>query len=530
MKLDHYEMRTLNSLPYRIFRYLLILLVLAALVPARASIQPVYNVKDFGAKGDGATLDTDAINNAIEAASAQGGGTVFFPSGVYPSFSIRLKSNIRLYLDLGCTLLAASPDDYPGFGYDQAEPNVWGDSLKYQDFGHSHWKNSLIWGIGLENIVIEGHGLIYGKGLQKWGNPKPGLGNKTIALKECRNVTIRDISILQGGHFGILPTGVDNFTIDNVKIDSNRDGINIDCCRNVRISNCFINTPNDDAIVLKSSYGLGYARATENVTIVNCHVSGYDMGTMLDGTFQTTQEMAPDKGGVTGRIKFGTESNGGFKRISISNVTFSHCRGLALETVDGGNIEDVTISNITMHDIVDSGIFIRLGSRLRGPDGVLLGKTSRIIISNVTFTGVPPRYCAMVMGIPGHPVEDVVFNNVKMKVEGGAPALQANIEVPENEKGYPDPMYFGLLPAHGFFVRHAAGIQFNQIEIKTEKPDGRPAFIFDDVERSSLNRITVSRSQNVPAMVLKNVNQLKIDNFEGIKNQEVSVKESLKLR
>jgi len=487
----------------------------------QAAIQPVFNVKDFGAKGNGTDLDSDAINQAINAASDNGGGTVYFPAGTYPSFSIRLKSNIRLYLETGCTLLAADPADYPGKGYDPAEPNVWNDSVEYQDFGHSHWQNSLIWGTGLENIVIEGQGQIDGKGLMKFGRRTPGLGNKTIALKLCRNVTIRDVRIFRGGHFGILPTGVDNFTIDNVKIDSNRDGINIDCCKNVRISNCNINTPNDDGIVLKSSFALGYARSTENVVITNCHVSGFDLGTMLDGTYQTTQLFAPDKGGVTGRIKFGTESNGGFKNITISNITFTHCRGLAIESVDGAILEDVTISNITMRDIVDSGIFIRVGSRMRGPDGVAVGKTNRILISGVTIEGVPPRYCAMIMGIPGHPVEGVTLNNITMKVKGGAPSSQVSVEVPENENGYPDPMYFGDLPAYGLFIRHAANLHLNQIDIRLSEKDPRPAIVLDDVRNITLSKMSVDLESGGPAVILKKVNQVKINNFDGIANELV---------
>ena len=113
-----------------------------------------------------------------------------------------------------------------------------------------------------------------------------GSGNKAIALKLCRNVLLRDVSILNGGHFALLATGVDNLTIDNVKIDTNRDGFDIDACRNVRISNCSVNSPNDDAIVLKSSFALGYARANENLTITNCLVSGYDIGSLLDGSYK----------------------------------------------------------------------------------------------------------------------------------------------------------------------------------------------------------------------------------------------------
>lgn len=347
-----------------------------------AQSRPVqYNIRDYGATGDGKTLDTHAINKAIDAAAAAGGGTVYFPAGTYVSFSLHLKSNIALFIDQGATLLAAdSPTDSSG-GYDAPEANA---SDKFQDFGHSHWHNSLIWGERLENISILGTGIIYGKGLTRGGNPRPGIANKAIALKLCRNVIIKDITILYGGHFGILATGIDNFIIDNVKMDTNRDGIDVDCCRHVRIANCTINSPWDDAICLKSSYALGFARATENVTITNCQVSGYDRGTFHNGTYQRKEaHLVPDKMDVTGRIKFGTESNGGFKNITISNCVFDYCRGIALETVDGGILEDVTITNITMRDIVNSPFFLRLGARMRGPEGTPVGVLRRVKISNV---------------------------------------------------------------------------------------------------------------------------------------------------
>src|SRR5208282_2065095 len=172
------------------------------------------------------------------------GGTVYFPAGSYLCHSIHLKSKIALYLDRGATIVAAdSPaPGSSGPAYDAAEPNTWDH---YQDFGHSHFHNSLIWGKGLS---------------RGWGaGPKAedsGVGNKAISLKNCRNVTLRDFSILHGGHFGILATGVDNLTIDNLLIDTNRDGMDVDCCRNVRISNCSVNSPWDDAICPKSSFAL----------------------------------------------------------------------------------------------------------------------------------------------------------------------------------------------------------------------------------------------------------------------------------
>ena len=201
------------------------------------STPTLFDVTKYGATGDGQTLDSPAINKAIEACSQAGGGTVYFPPGNYLSGSIRLKSNVALNIDFGATIVAA-PNNINA--YDAPDPNPWNKPIAYADFGHCYWKNSLIWAIGQENIAIVGLGTIDGHNLS-CGVVKPGQGNKSIGLKLCRNILIRDITIKNGGWFSILPTGCDNMVIDNVKIDTNRDGINLDCCRNVRLANCTIN-------------------------------------------------------------------------------------------------------------------------------------------------------------------------------------------------------------------------------------------------------------------------------------------------
>src|SRR5205814_4089585 len=189
-----------------------------------AGFAGIYDVRGFGARGDGKTVDTPAINKAIAAAAEAGGGTVRIPAGTYLCFSIHLKSKVSLYLDHGATILAAENGE--GGSYDAAEPNPWD---KYQDFGHSHWHNALIWGEGLNDVAILGPGLIWGKGLTRGrGETGAGVGDKSISLKNCRNVTIRDVSFLHAGHFGILATGVDNLTVDNVMMDTNRDGMDFD--------------------------------------------------------------------------------------------------------------------------------------------------------------------------------------------------------------------------------------------------------------------------------------------------------------
>jgi polygalacturonase len=506
----------------------------------------VYDVRAFGARGDGKTLDTAAINKAIEAAAAAGGGTVNFSAGTYLSVSIRLRSNITLQLNQGATILAA--ERVAGkVEYDLPEPNEWD---MYQDFGHSHWQNSLIWGIGLENVSIVGPGLINGKGLTRRSprarrvnqpgdrpvtlggetgahpqsplgedddpNVMNGFGNKAISLKLTRNVLLRDFSILNGGHFALLATGVDNLTIDNVKVDTNRDGFDIDASRNVRISNCSVNSPNDDAIVLKSSYALGFARATENVTITNCLVSGYDIGSLLDGTFKRNVKEAPDRDGPTGRIKLGTESNGGFKNITISNVVFDHCRGLALETVDGGVLEDVTITNITMRDVTNSPIFMRLGKRMRGPDGTPVGQLRRVNISNIVAYNADPRYASIIAGIPDHHVEDIKLTNTRIFYRGGGKREIADREAPERESNYPEPSMFGELPAYGFFIRHAKGVSLSNVEISYLSEEFRPPFVLDDVNGVSFNHVTAQKAGDVPTFVLRNVLDFTTHGTKGI--------------
>ena len=489
--------------------------LLCALVPWHADgpgRAPVFDVKSYGASGTGAAADTAAINNAIAAASKAGGGTVYFPAGTYLSGSIHLRSNIGLYLDHGA-VLKASPDPA---AYDEAEPNQWS---QYQDFGHSHWRNSLIWGEGVENVSVSGPGLIDGTALTREADQR--IGNKAISLKLSRNVTIRGISMLLCGHFAILATGVDNMVIDGITIDTNRDGIDVDASRNVRISNVTVNSPWDDAIVLKASYGLGFARDTEDVTITNCFVSGYDMGTVLNGTYGRTGPAAPDKGGPTGRIKLGTESSGGFKNITISNCVFERSRGLALETVDGGSLEDVAVSNITMRDVGNSPIFLRLGRRMRSPEGTPIGTLRRVNISDVVVYNADSRSASLITGIPGHDIEDVKLNNIRILYQGGGTRVQAALAPPEGETEYPEPMRFGPMPAYGFFVRKVNGIEFNNVEVGYLQEDLRPAFVLSGVAHSEFNHVKAQHAPDVPSFDLRDVKDFATWHVRGIPDTHV---------
>lgn len=509
----------------------------AAAPPALAH---VFDVHTYGAKGDSTSLDTDAINRAIDAAAAARGGTVYFGPGVYSAFSIHLKSNVTLYLDHGATLLAASPAEHPtASGYDAAEP---GPGNKFQDYGHSHWHNSLIWGENIENVAIEGPGRIDGSGLARnISRDTPGAGNKAIALRLARHVLLRDFSILRGGHFGILATGVDDMTIDNLVIDTNRDGIDVDDCRVVRIANTVVNSPNDDAIVLKTSYALGELRGTEDVVLTNSVVSGYDVGSVLDGGYRPFTEGGTNRDGPTGRVKLGTESNGPLRNITISNVVFDNCHGLALESVDGADVEDITISNLTMRHVWTAPLFLRLGSRMRGPAGFPVGTFRRVTISNVIASDVDPRYASSITGVPGHPITDLRLSNIRILYRGGLTLEQAAAQpaemvrtgprsaggareayaVPEMESAYPEPSMFGLLPAYGFYIRHVTGLVMDGVDVGVEKDDTRPALVLDDVRDAELEGVRAQKIGTTPTLVLRNVDDLRLLHSRPIEDLHV---------
>ena len=491
-----------------------VFILLFSIVGIASAQTPVLDVRKYGAKGDGKNMDTKAIDKAIDAANAAGGGTVYFPAGDYLSVTIHLKSNVAIYLDQGSTIVAATTGE--SVQYDLPEK---GENEIYQDYGHSHFHNSLIVGENLHDISITGPGRIWGNGLVKdEGKPgqNEGFGNKTLALKLCRNVTLKDFTISHGGWFCFLLTAVDNATIDNIKMDTGREGIDLISSKNVHISNCTINAPGDDALVLKCDYSLNYPRALENVTITNCQVSGYNEGSFLDGTFLKNGRKNP-----MGRIKLGTESNGGYKNITITNCVFDHCRGLALETVDGAALEDITISNITMRDIGNSPIFIRLGARQRGPKDFPYSKLHRVIISNV-IAYVTGDQGAIISGIPGHDIEDLTLDNIHLYFKGGGTKEQAGREVPALIKNYPEPDAFGITPAYGFFIRNVKDLKMSNIDVSYQNDDLRPAFLLDNVDDADFQHIRAQRPEGAPVFQLNQVKNFNLFNSSQLPNTKLA--------
>ncbi len=432
-----------------------------------------FNVKIYGATGDGKTMDTEAINKTINACSNAGGGKVLFPSGgTYLTGSIHLKSNIVYEIEKGATVLGA-PNGINA--YDHPEPNEWD---KYQDFGHSHYHNSLMWGENVENISFTGGGEINGGGIARSTVPA-GDGNKAIAIKGGNNIYFQNIKINQGGWFAIILNNCRNINIDSVIVHTNRDGIDLMSCSDVAIRNSEIHSDRyengeikggDDAIGIKSDYALGRKINSENIIIENCVVSS---------------------GGANG-IQFGSETVGNFKNITVKNVTIERANkaGIGITSNDGAVIEDVAYINIRMSK-VQTPFFILISDQGRSPENPKPGK-----IKNILFEDIVAEDCygyekkrvstATISGLPGYTVDNVVFKNVSITYKGGGSKEDAQIKPPYMRKtdsgvSY-SPRGMGKRPASGFYIRHARDIKFENLKIHFEKSDYRPIFVLNDVK------------------------------------------------
>lgn len=502
-------------------------LVALALVflPAAALAEPAeFNVRDLGAKGDGVALDSPAINQAIEKAAAVGGGRVLVPAGKYLCGSIRMKSRVELHLAKDAVIVA---DEWDSKNYDPTEPFT---PPAYQDGGHTYFHNSLIWGENLEGVSITGEGLIDGGGLTTWKgelNKKLGFGkgsqgemaaapvdpdnptyaaNKAIALKLCKNVVIRDISILKGGWFAIITTGCDDVLMENLKIDTNRDGIDIDACVNVRVKSCKVNAPMDDAICPKSSYALGYARVTENVTIEDCEVSGFDVGSMLDGTRR------PDpKDHRNGRIKFGTESSGGFRNCVVRNCTFIDSMGFTLQMVDGGIIENIEASNLKMRNVKNYALYIVTGKRNRTPDLKTVSTMKNVRISGVEADGVDAMSGIQIFGMPEQPIENLSLSDIRIRSNGGGTAADAGRSPKDLGTQYPDPSGKPRMPAYGIFARHVKGLKLANMDFSLAATDMRPVAQFENISGLVVENFRGQVGEGVPfAKIGPNVTAIQV--------------------
>ncbi len=413
---------------------------------APLAAKEAFDVTGFGATHGGAQLDTEAIQKAIDKCAESGGGMVYFPAGSYLSGGLRMRSHVHLYLDAGAILLGSKRlEDFP-----VTRPSI-------RSYTDNYTERSLIYGEGVADVGIHGQGTLDGQGAAYEGPYK--VRPYMIRITSSKDVTIGDVTIRNSPMWVQHYLACDNVIIRGIRVHSrvnaNNDGIDIDGCHGVSISDCNISS-GDDAIVLKSTLD----RATRDVAITNCVLSSH-----------------------CNAFKLGTESNGGFENIVLSGCTMYDTRlsGIAIEMVDGGLLDGVHVSNITMRD-VKSTIFIRLGNRARpfaeGDAKPGVGRLRNIQISNVRARGASTIGCA-ISGIPGHNIENVSIDSVHLSFEGGV--SDGPDSVPENEAQYPEHKMFGILPAYGFFCRHVRNIRFRGVQTDFEKRDTRPALVADDV-------------------------------------------------
>jgi polygalacturonase len=463
----------------------IMLLLLATTLFAQLNSLSIYNVKDFGAIGDGNTLETNALQKAIEECSVSG-GTVYFPPGKYLTGSLELKSNVDIHISVGAIILGSTNiSDYKEF------------IPQMKSYNDAFLKHSIFYAEKAENISIRGEGTIDGQGsaFKVTTREKPErYKNRPYVIRfvECKNVRIENVTMQNSAMWMQQYLACEDLFIRGIRVynhaNQNNDMMDIDGCKNVIISDCIGDT-DDDGITLKStSFAI-----TENVVITNCVISSH-----------------------CNAIKLGTESHGGFRNITISNIVvkpskdkepiYGHQQGISgitLGMVDGGILEGVTISNIIIEG-THVPIYMRLGNRARKfydeqpKPGV--GTFNNVMISNVIATDVQSSIGCSITGIPNHNVQNVSLNNISIEFPGGGSIEDAKKILPELEDHYPESTKWGNLPAFGFFIRHADNVSLNNIEIRLKNSDARPALVCDDVKFltiAGLKTDAASQSKNV---------------------------------
>jgi polygalacturonase len=432
---------------------------------------PVFNVKSYGAAGNGTHNDTSAINKAIAAANAaSAGGIVEVPSGTYLSAnSIHLLSNVTIQLDAGSTILGSGAKTY-----DAAEPNA---NDKYQDFGHSHFHDAMLWGDRLTNVGFTGSGTIDGGGHLIPGNPARGQADKIISLTRCDGLTLSGITLRRGGHFAALVNGCTNVVSDHLTIATtgNRDGWNIISTTHVTITDIKI-AANDDALVFKSDWALGQ-------TLPSGHVS-------VDGAVLSAQ--------CCNALMFGSETCGPFTDYTFDHIAITGAgkSGLGMVSMDGADISDVHYSNVTMSG-VSSPIMEKIGNRLRCGGSPSPGHISNITYTNVTGSGsTSPQYSPTLWGLDAtHRVTGVTFDGVNLTLPGGSGAVGTG--VPSNSSDY-NPDSIGPRPAYGWYLHDVDGIQFTNSSVRLAADDARPAVIANAAGTVDFSGFTAQRGSKSP--------------------------------
>ncbi len=437
------------SLAGRIALAALLLTAAPAVAPAALTLPAAGR----GVVGDGATLNTAAIQKLIDEASAQGGGTVAFAAGRYLTGTIQLKDGVTLRLEAGAVLLGSTR----AADYRNLDPFTAGDGIP---LGYA-----LIVADGAKNVGIEGAGTIDGQGRELRAAQSPFTVRPFLMRwLRCANVTVKDVHLTNPGAWTLNFFQSRGITVERVTIRTratglaNNDGIDLDSCDGAVIRDCDIDS-GDDALCFKATSPL----PSRNITVANCRLST-----------------------KCNAIKLGTESLGGFENITVTGCTLANIgmAGIAIYEVDGGDLRHVTVSDIAM-DGVAVPISVRLGARLKvfraGDQPKPVGTLRDVTIRNVRATGT--RLIGLLInGLPGHPVENLALENIAIALPGGGTAEQAQIQLAEKENAYPEFSMFGrVLPASGFYLRHARGVTLKDVRTTPAVADARPERIFIDV-------------------------------------------------
>lgn len=461
-----------------------------------------YNILDFDAVGDGETINTSAIQKAIDKCAKAGGGKVVVPKGIFMTGGFKIKNKVEFHLEEGAVVLG-SPymKDY--------KPIELADNVRHSKY----LRYALVSAQGANNITISGKGTFNGNG-QLGGKLDEFKGIEAarpclLWFDECVNVVVREVTYTNAAMWTETYSRCKNVHVDGITVTENffhnADGCNIVDCEDFIVENCDINAM-DDGICLK----------------------GYTNKGCIRGVIRNNKVRS-----ICNGIKMGTDSSGGFRDITIENneVWQTGISGLALEIADGGTMENITVRNIKM-DVVATPIFIMLSQRHRKVRGDIT--VPQGIIRNVRISGIQAivdkyktynelekkyydfiPYASSITGFPGQYVEDVIIEDVDITIKGGFPkrtSEDALREIPEAGTNYPENRMFGILPAYGFYIRHARGLNMQNIKLSIEQEDGRPAFLMDDVHDSVFDDITVKGITNTPAFsVDKNCSSLQIN-------------------